>query len=312
MVFKHFIDKGLYCFNYHRIGDPTRTDFDPNVFSCTAETFETHLRFFNEHFIVVSVEEIQKLTSEELSNNRYALITFDDGYRDNYLEAFPLLREHKTPAVFFLATDFIDDQITPWWDLIAYYIKTTLKPNIHLKGWPNRVDLTKDQTAAIREILTFVKANHLLPICDQVQAIKQELDIDDLPPSQQLFMSWPEAKEMVDHGMSVGSQTCSHRILSHLSVDEQKEELIESKRKIEQQLGINDISFAYPVGNGDSFTRDTVELVSKLYPIAFSFMSGVNKDLTKQRHAIKRFSIDNNCSSKELAYRLVRNKISQM
>ena len=61
------------------------------------------------------------------------LITFDDGYRDNYTLAFPILRKHGVQAVFFLPTAFIGTGKLPWWDVIAYIIKHSVKKHIHIE-----------------------------------------------------------------------------------------------------------------------------------------------------------------------------------
>ena len=119
---------GLYCFNYHRIGDSTLTPFDPNIYSCTAEAFKMQLRFIKKHFQIITLDEAILLTkNQQPLNKRYALITFDDAYIDNYEIAYPILKEQKISAVFFIPTDYVDSAIIPWWDEIAWMLKNTTK-----------------------------------------------------------------------------------------------------------------------------------------------------------------------------------------
>ena len=90
------LPNGIYCFNYHRIGDEATSQFDPNVFSCTAEQFEQHIKFYKAEFTVISVDElIIKINNNSPIDKKYAVITFDDGYIDNYSIAFPILKKHK-------------------------------------------------------------------------------------------------------------------------------------------------------------------------------------------------------------------------
>ncbi|HCH69557.1 MAG TPA: hypothetical protein DE042_03485, partial [Colwellia sp.] len=83
-------ENGLYCFNYHRIGDCTKTPFDPNLYSCSEEQFKKQIQFIKKNFQVITLEEVLLLAEHKLPlNRRYALITFDDGYIDNYEVAYP-------------------------------------------------------------------------------------------------------------------------------------------------------------------------------------------------------------------------------
>ena len=76
---------GLYCFNFHRIGNADNTAFDPCVFSCDVDSFKKYLDFFKKNFRVIALAELYSLIREGRPiNEKLALITFDDGYRDNY------------------------------------------------------------------------------------------------------------------------------------------------------------------------------------------------------------------------------------
>ena len=120
----HYRKNGIYCFNFHRIGDAEKCKYDPNVFSCSAEDLEKHLRFIKDNFEIINQTHFIDLinTGQEV-DKKYAYITFDDGYLDNYRLAFPILRAMKIPATFFVATGLIESNIIPWWDEIAWHIK---------------------------------------------------------------------------------------------------------------------------------------------------------------------------------------------
>ena len=86
---------GLYCFNFHRIGNPAEADFDPCVYSCTAESLDKYLAFFKSHFKVINNDQLCDLLNKGTPlEEKLALITFDDGYRDNFELAYPLLKLH--------------------------------------------------------------------------------------------------------------------------------------------------------------------------------------------------------------------------
>src|SRR5262245_32673706 len=104
----------LYCFNYHRVGDPLSTDFNRNIFSCSAERFEEHVRCVRDRFEVVTLDGLRHIAEHGHAGRRPpALITFDDGYVDTYTAAFPVLRRYQVPAIFFLPTAYFGSSAVP-------------------------------------------------------------------------------------------------------------------------------------------------------------------------------------------------------
>src|SRR5579864_1397130 len=86
----------LIVLNYHRIGGSTTTLYDSCVFSATEEEFDGQLRFLKSHFEVVGLQEAVEIAAGRAKTAGAAvLITFDDGYLDNYQLAFPILRSHS-------------------------------------------------------------------------------------------------------------------------------------------------------------------------------------------------------------------------
>jgi peptidoglycan/xylan/chitin deacetylase (PgdA/CDA1 family) len=262
-----FLPNAVYCFNYHRIGDEEKSLFDPNVFSCTAEVFEQHLEFYNQEFTVISVEQlIDKIEANEVIDKKYAVITFDDGYIDNYTVAFPLLKKHQTPAAFYIATDYLDEPHIPWWDEVAWLVRHSNINTIKLKSWQKPVDISKGSIVhKVRAVLREIKQEQERTMADKIaelEVICQCRMPEDLRASS-LFMNWQQAKEMSDNNMHIGSHTLSHTILSHLSEAVQETEITKSKAKIEAFLKKETTSIAYPVGGKNAFTTTTQALAKK-------------------------------------------------
>jgi len=98
-----------------------------------------------------------------------------------------------------------------------------------------------------------------------------------LPQVERRFLNWDEAREMQAAGMTIGSHTMTHRILSQLSPDEQRWELSQSKHVLQQNLGDSITSVTYPAGIRDTFDATTEQLARELgYTMGFSFYGGVN------------------------------------
>ncbi|WOH36642.1 polysaccharide deacetylase family protein [Thalassotalea fonticola] len=302
----HFKPHGLYVFNYHRIGDENDTAFDPHLFSCTQEHFKEQLEFYKNNFEVINIETLNSLIhSNKKINKRLALITFDDGYLDNYLHAYPLLKAANLPACFFIATDFIDQQKVPWWDEIAWLLKNNELHQEFIKKWqlPNGFQ-TLDSREQIYLLLKKVKSDTKTTMEEKLIQIRMDLNIDErqVMPKEQLFMDWDMVREVSANGITIGSHTCSHRILSHLEEQEQTFEILQSKQKLETQLNGQPVrSFAYPVGGETSYNKSSTKCLEEFeYQMAFTFLPGINTRLNKNRFTLKRFAISDNCNVETL------------
>lgn len=303
------LPKGLYCFNYHRIGEANQTEYDPNVFSCDEANFSDHMQYIKKHFTVVSLDELPEILNGKIRDKRYALITFDDGYIDNYSKAFPILLKNNISATFFLATNFMNDAEIPWWDQIAYLVRHSQVDEIKLDNWPDSVALSKvDIATNIRKVLDRVKLNNGSTIEDILSELEAKLKNENAETirDEPLFMTWDMVREMKSAGMDFGSQTCSHRIMSHLSTDKQDYEARVSKEVIDKELNTSITAFAYPVGGKYSFTTDTINIIKKHYKTSFSFISGINTSDNLNEFCIERISVDSNCSATQLSHNLLK------
>jgi peptidoglycan/xylan/chitin deacetylase (PgdA/CDA1 family) len=97
---------------FHRIHETDPSD----SLSVDAAAFERHCRFFSRHFDVVPLRDLVHRLTNRLRVDRHLAITFDDGYRDNYENARPVLEKLSLPATFFVVTDWIGSSVVPWWD----------------------------------------------------------------------------------------------------------------------------------------------------------------------------------------------------
>jgi peptidoglycan/xylan/chitin deacetylase (PgdA/CDA1 family) len=97
---------------FHRVND--HDDADPLAVS--VEAFERHCRFFSRYFTVVPLHELVDKMERGAPIDRHLAITFDDGYRDNYDNARPILEQLFLPATFFIVTDWVGTETVPPWD----------------------------------------------------------------------------------------------------------------------------------------------------------------------------------------------------
>ncbi len=277
---------GIYAFNYHRIGNAQEAIFDRAIFSCSSTAFEKHLQEIKANFTVINTVQLTELLAKgKAFEQRYALITFDDGYIDNYTHALPLLKKYQLPAVFYLVTDFINSKQIPWWDEIAYLLRHSSGQSYQLFRSeqyyfldPKHIDLIIQKIMAdIKRSSRYSIAQFLDDIRAKFPQAKEKLSQE----KQALFMSWQQAKALQLSGMEIGSHTISHKILSQLSAKEQANEIIASKQILEAQLNCQLNSIAYPVGRYYCYNQTSLNYAKEAgYKIAFNNEAGYHQQIS--------------------------------
>jgi len=269
---------GLVVFSHHRIGNRDECEYNRDLFSATAEQFDYQLSYIKRHIPTLLPHELAELMQTKKKLTRlHAIITFDDGYIDNYELAFQLLKQHDLRAAFFVITSFIGTSHLPWWDEIAYLVRNTRLPSLSIQSSsPITVDLRTGREEAIRQLVEAYKSEENHDPAAFMQQLRAEAQVKP-PMPQRRFLNWDEVKEIAAAGMEIGSHTRSHPLLSRLTDVEQQEEFRESKAILEQNLGLPVTSFAYPNGTRRDFTAETQRIARTAgFKAAFSFYGGIN------------------------------------
>lgn len=287
---------GILVINHHRIGKADETSFDRDLFSATTDELDAQVQYFKRRAPIVSGEELDELVSGKTRLKRlYVAFTFDDGYLDNYINAFNVFRNAQCTATFFLVTDYVGTATMPWWDEIAYLVRNTKKPEISLKyPVPLRVRLNGQREDSILDILKHYKRSDTISSEEFMNEVRRETECV-APEPKRRFLDWNEAREMRDAGMAIGSHTRSHTILGRLSPELQKRELKESKETIEAHLGSKVRGLAYPVGAKDCFNQTTERLAMDIgYTMCFSAYGGINDAAHLRRSNLLRGTVPSN------------------
>ncbi len=283
---------------YHRVMDiPTDYPFDSDLVSASIDGFKEQMNYLHSHYSPLTMQEmIAHIKGEKINKKNPILITFDDGFGDNYTNAFPILKELEIPATFFLTTDFIDSEELLWYEKLAFIIKKSKLPSISIKEL-SKSYILKERDQRQKVYTQIVEALKLLENNDREKIL---LDIFNSDPSLDIAlehwkhlscsMSWSEIELMLENGMDFGSHTVTHPILSNISNKQLANELVESKCRIEQQLNTEIKTIAYPVGQRESISEEVALEVQKAgYELGFSYIDGV--DLTN-KFSIGRIHVD--------------------
>jgi peptidoglycan/xylan/chitin deacetylase (PgdA/CDA1 family) len=253
------------------------------------ETFEKHMKYIKNNFKILSLSEFVEHFQKRIPfETKSCLITFDDGWKDNFQNAYPILRENGITSIIFLTTDFIGSYKQFWQERLAKLLYSlydrTLRDKRFLekaqKKFQNKEDLEifigndgKDLEDKISVFIAFQKRKESSKIEEEIDFLRQLLEMAvEESPNGQRFLNWDEIGIMAEDGIAFGSHGKSHNILLQAERAEILKEILESKVLIENKLGKGVISFSYP--NGD-FTEDVVAMVKNNgYKVAFGTGNG--------------------------------------
>ncbi len=177
-------------------------------------------------------------------------VTFDDGYRDTYTVAFPIMERLGVPATLFPATDPPCGRGWLWWDRIVRAVAGGRGRKINVGGREVKLETAADVAAA----QTFATAaTKRCPRPNDVAAdIERQLGVD-APSGDGLYLSWKEINDLRRAGWNIGAHTRSHRVLTSLAPDEARAEIIGSADDVASAVGERPRLFAYPNGRPGDF-----------------------------------------------------------
>ena len=202
---------------YHRISiKENEWSFSP----VSPYAFEEQMKFLKKNFTIVPLSELRAYIEGEkhVKNNRIAIITFDDGYKDNYIYAIPILKKYQIPATIYLTSGHINTKRLFWWDRLGYAIYHSSKETVHVQGLGSySISQEAEKERAIRDILTRLKRmdddsktlilEHIWKECHCPDTIQED---------NQMITTWDNAKEMLRNGIEFGAHTVNHPILANM------------------------------------------------------------------------------------------------
>lgn len=284
---------------YHRVNNDY---FCPDGMNLSVESFESQIRHLKKNYNLVSLEETIDFIREKSQIPRNSIvITFDDGYKDNYTNVFPLLKKYGIPATIFLSVGAIEEKKSMWLDVITNAFKFTRQKFIDLHKFNlKKYDLTvtDKKLQAINGTVSFAKSLDEEERKEFIDYLLNELKVDPVSTTlDNLMLSWEEIKEMKNSGITFGSHGMGHSILTKIPKEKLIGEIVASKQIIKEKAGIATKFFAYPNGQTGDFNEETAQLLKKNgYEAGFTLVKGYNNS-TSDLFTLKRLCISQDTSS---------------
>jgi peptidoglycan/xylan/chitin deacetylase (PgdA/CDA1 family) len=240
---------GVAIIMYHSVmNDPSSAIMTLGDIVHSTEVFRGQMEVIARHFHAVSLEHVLLfLKGEKPLPRRAVVVTFDDGYADNYYAANEILRPLGIPGVFYVTVDCVDRQRPPWPSLLRYAFLNSKR-----EGWTEpdgsmwALSSTQSRLQALDRATEHCSKLSGRPQDRFVDALQQQLETEPPPLSQRLMMTWDEVRRLARNGHTVGSHTMTHPNMAYIAESDARTELAESKRRLEQELAAPIVHFSYP------------------------------------------------------------------
>ena len=250
--------------SYHRIDAPNKYPWGyPPI---RDKEFEKEIKYLQQNYNVIPFDSlVQYLQRDEYFPPRTAALTLDDGYKDQYLNAYRILKKYNCPATIFLTTGRIDTDDLFWSCKVRFSVWKTAQEMLEL----DKLGTYFLHTAIQRKRATseIIEKLRVLP-CDEknilIEKLMRKLRVA-IPKGicQKYNLTWDEVREMSKNGITFGSHTVTHPKLSALSLEDAKREIVESKTRIEEEADTAVTTFAYPLGRSSDFNDNIIKIVKE-------------------------------------------------
>lgn len=227
----HPIQGEIWCL--HRVVEK-RSDYPSNrELEITPDYLERLItKYKSEGFEFASIDQL--IRSKSLRPKKQVNISFDDGFRDVYQNAFPLFVKYNIPFTLYLTTDLPEGKADLWW-----------------------IQMERDRSAGDFEVLMkqiYASGKPMAETMHDLTGTKPDMEL-----CLHLALSWQQIKEMVDSGLcTIGSHSISHPGLTRISLDSCRHELNKSRKIIMDKIDFNAVHFSYPHSMENDIVRKVV------------------------------------------------------
>lgn len=282
----------LWVLMYHRIlpaDDPRAATEEPGMM-VTPSTFRRHLHWLRSEFDLVSLGDwVDRARRGKTLPLRACAITFDDGWRDNFEFALPILRETETPATIFTVSHMVGTEKMFWPNRVARVLRVPeVLAGCPSVGWlrelaPEPID-RKPTPDEISRVIAACKMLTDQELSERLDQIEKELGLGSW--SERPLLNWDELRSMVESQLiEIGSHTC-HHIRLNGAIDDQDtiREVVNSQSLLQERLDRPVRLFCYP--NGD-ISLSALGLVQQHYDAAVTTRRGINSHTTSVHQLLR-------------------------
>lgn len=263
-----------------------------------SEEFARQMELLRDEFEILHPLDVVRRPQQLFRNlgRRKVLVSFDDGYRDNFECALPILERFNVPAIFFITTGFIDHIAYPWWFELERWIGSAshLDPDGQILLEPLPVETVAQKYEAWDRLYPVLRSAPQTLIQGFLQTrgfLEQQREL-----SRSLFPSWRALRESSSNPLvTFGAHSVSHSAFAHESAHFVAEECRASHEALARKAGVSAKVFAYPFGDSSVIDEQAIEVLQEvgLYSLAFTTEERpIGRQDVRRRFQIPRVHVD--------------------
>jgi peptidoglycan/xylan/chitin deacetylase (PgdA/CDA1 family) len=241
----------LLILRYHSIcGDSEKPDYVSPSISVPVTAFEQQVRHLSRSYECISLDQaVISLTSGERPPSRAVAVTFDDGYRDNYRYALPILSRYRVPATIYLVSSTLRERRALWTSRLRQALNRTARCELVVPGLCTStlpLDSEAARASAARTLTNTLNQMSAMRRDDWIEQIARLTGAPAPPPVEEWFLTPDQIREMSRNGITFGAHTISHPNLPGIPPREARTEITQSRAELESLLGMEVAHFSYP------------------------------------------------------------------
>lgn len=279
--------------NYHYIQDP-RDDFS-GIHPCSIDEFDRQISFLSHNFTIVSIPEIYN-AAQQNTNEKFCAITFDDGQKDQFDNAFPILKKYGATATFFIITKTLYGELPETHKihiLLSLYSSKVLVDTYSVffnKFYPRsatRFYIPRDRRLTLKRKLfddtltaNFKETMNLLPEEERghfLDTVFKELHLDEKKICRDLFMSPKNINELFVSGFAIGSHSHGHNPIDSIDIELIREDIHAAQEHLSKSTGVSPSIFSYPHSGPSCNVADTLKVLKE---------EGITYAVTTERRSV--------------------------
>lgn len=251
----------IFCFHRVLKSQDFLVDCNPNnEFSVSEDFFDKFIFNIKSEYNICTIDELVYEINNGTANN-LALITFDDGYKDNLINALPILEKYNVPATVYVTTRFADGDAWMWWnelwDLVSNQKSIIFNNNLELNCHSN-----KEKKLTYNFLLKQFSA---MTIETQMSVLSKISQSDQRVSYSEICLDWSDIVSLDEHPLiTIGSHTHSHPNLCNESENTVFYELNHSKLLLESKLGHAIHHLSFPFGGVNEYGMREINIANEI------------------------------------------------
>jgi len=250
--------------------------------------FFKQMLFLKKNCNVISINELEKYKKEKIIKKNTVIISFDDGFENNFKVAAPILKKFNLPCIFYISSGMIGKNDMFWVDKIEDIINRTKIKYID-------IILHKKIRFSLKSKLEKIKAvEQIKKYCKNISAIKKDKLINSLSnvlkikPNNKYsknyrIMNWQQIKKLASNNLfEIGGHSFNHDILTRLPVSKMKRSIKQSITLLEKKLNKKIKHYSYPEGQSTDYNNEIKKYLKslgiKICPTAINGVATLDED----------------------------------